>query len=197
MKKQSLISAVVLTLFLFSSSSLLAKEPTAKPKGKTTPKHYTAPKSSKGFHKKQVSNTEDRQGKIEAALGAGLGFNPVQFDIRAEGQYFITNNISAGISLDTLLKHLTLLNISGFGRYHIDLPDMPKLVPYVGMGLGGLIAPETGGSAMTIAVPDIGANYALTDHFFLGSEFFPVIVTDFSGTTWDFIFLFAKVTYRF
>lgn len=189
MKKQSLIF-VVLSAFLLSSPGLLAKDAVAKPK------RYTAPKSSKGFHKKQV-DSEGRQGKIEAALGAGLAFNPVQFDIRAEGQYFVTNNISGGISLDTLLMKLTLLNISGFGRYHFDLPDMPKLVPYVGMGLGGLIAPGTGGTAMTISVPDIGANYALTDHLFIGPEFSPVIVTDFSATTWDFVFLFAKVTYRF
>lgn len=139
----------------------------------------------------------DRQGKIQAGMGLGVAFHDPAFDLRLESEYFVTHNISAGLDFDMVFHDSTLFGFDVVGRYHFDIPNLPRLVPYGGMGLGGVVN-TNGNSAFDILVADLGARYEiLANRLFIGPDVGIHVLTDFSDTTWEVNVLFVNALYRF
>ena len=139
----------------------------------------------------------DRTGTIQSGLGVGLVFHDPAFDFRLEGEYFVTHNISAGLNLDIITHDSTTFGFDFVGRYHLDFDNLPRLVPYVGAGLGAVIN-TVGSGGMDILIPAIGAKYeVIAGRLFLGPELGVHIVTDFSDTTWDVSLMIVQAIYRF
>lgn len=138
-----------------------------------------------------------RQGSIDLGMGAGITANPpVKFDVQFAGEYFWRNNISFGAAFDVLIRSPHLFLITPFARYHFDIADLPKLVPYVGGGVGAG-ANTNGNGVMNVLVPNFGFKYSLTRHIKLGTDLGFHILTNFDNTQVDFHVLFAVVTFRF
>lgn len=138
-----------------------------------------------------------RQGKVDVGLGAGMTFNsPVRFALELYGEYFYTNNIAFGAALDTLIRSPHIFIFRPFARYHFDISRYPKLVPYVGGGLGAG-ADTNGNGIMDIMLPNFGFKYAIANRIYLGSDLGLHILTDFDDTRLDFQVLFVVLSYRF
>ncbi|MBI1909301.1 MAG: hypothetical protein HYS22_03945 [Deltaproteobacteria bacterium] len=154
-----------------------------------------AGKAKRSYQAPQESSS--RQGHFDVGGGFGLTVrSPVQFDINTGVRYFLWEDISLGLDVDTLIRGTTAFAVTAGGRYHFDIPPLPELVPYAGLGLGGVFD-VNGGKAMNISVPDLGFDYEILHNFFLGPEFSVNILTDFEDTTWNVRILFVKATYRF
>ena len=138
-----------------------------------------------------------RKGAVDLSLGMGmLVRSPVKFDLQVSGEYFWLNNFSLGFSIDSYLRGPNAFSFRPFGRYHFDISQLPKFVPYVGVGLGGGIDTNSNGF-MDILVPNFGFKYAVTRNFQLGSDFGLHIFTDFDSSRVDFHILFLTIGYRF
>lgn len=151
---------------------------------------------AKGARKARAAS--DRQGAFQTGLGMGVAVNPpVRFLINLNGEYFVTHNVSVGLGLDFHLADIPFtFDAIGFGRYNFDVARYPRLVPYVGAGIGGGAISDHG--VMDIMLPDFGFKYeVIADRLFLGPDLSVHIVTDFSDTDWDFRILFLQAAYRF
>ncbi len=139
-----------------------------------------------------------RQGSIQAGGGIGVALHsPVRFDINLNGEYFLTEKISLGLNIDTLVRGPTTFVFEGFGRYNFDLKSAPKWVPYAGAGIGGGVNTNSAGF-LDIMIPDIGFKYELiAERLFLGPDLSFHVLTNFSSTTWDFRLLFVQADFRF
>ena len=138
-----------------------------------------------------------RKGATDLTLGLGmLVRSPVRFDLQVAGEYFLQNNVSLGLSFDSYLRGPNAFSFRPFARYHFDISQLPKFVPYVGVGLGGGVDTHSNGF-MDILVPNFGFKYALTRNFQLGSDFGLHIFTDFDSSRVDFHILFLTIGYRF
>jgi len=138
-----------------------------------------------------------REGSIDLTLGTGLLVrSPVKFDMQLAGEWFMHNNVSFGLSMDFYIRNATAFSFRPFGRYHFDISSLPKLVPYIGAGIGAGI--DTNGSGfMDIMVPNFGFKYALTRRIHLGSDFGLHLFTDFDSSRVDFHILFVVLSFRF
>jgi len=145
-----------------------------------------------------MSQASNREGKFQAGGGFGLAFrSPVRFDINLNGEYFLTEHISLGLNIDTLVRGPTTFVFQGFGRYNFDLDFAPGWVPYAGAGIGGGINTNSAGF-LDIMIPDFGFKYELIDNkLFLGPDLSFHVLTNFSSTTWDFRMLFVQADFRF
>jgi hypothetical protein len=138
-----------------------------------------------------------RQGKFQLGTGAGLAVNPVAFDLNLNGEYFAWENISLGMNLDVLIRSSAAFAFIPFARYHFDIDRAPEWVPYVGLGVGGIVS-TSGNGALDIMVPDVGVRYeAISDRLFLGTDMSGHVVTDFDSTKFDFRWLIITASYRF
>ncbi len=186
--KNLLVVAASLTLALSSVAS--AKTANKKTHNKKT--HVSQKKSVS--HERYGS---DRQGKFQTGLGLGMVFHEPTFDLRLNSEYFVTHNISAGLNIDFLFHDDTVFSFDGVARYNFDIVQVPRLVPYVGMGLGAAVS-AGGGGALDLQVADLGFRFeALPDHLFVGPDLGVHVVTDFEDTTWQISFMFLNVNYRF
>ncbi len=138
-----------------------------------------------------------REGKFQLGAGAGLAVNPVAFDLNLNGEYFAWENISLGMNLDVLIRSSAAFAFIPFARYHFDIDRAPEWVPYVGLGVGGIVA-TNGDGALDIMVPNVGVRYeAISDRLFLGTDMSGHVVTDFDNTKFDFRWLIITASYRF
>ena len=138
-----------------------------------------------------------RQGAIDLNLGLGMLVRGPRFDMQISGEWYWRNNISWGLSFDTYIgSGGTAFSFRPFGRYHFDISSMPKLVPYIGAGVGGGIT--TGGAGfMDVVVPNFGFKYALSPRVHLGSDMGLHIITNFTSSRVDFHIQFITISYRF
>lgn len=138
---------------------------------------------------------QTRDGVIQAGVGVGAGLNPpMRFDLDISGEYFWDDTFSFGVDFDIFVRGRTSYNLIGFGRYHFQLLQAPRLLPYVGGGLGSLIN-TAGNGWFDLMLPELGFLFELTPHLFVGPN------TSFhflagSNTSWD-IQALGQIIYRF
>ncbi|MBI2068371.1 MAG: hypothetical protein HYW02_07795 [Deltaproteobacteria bacterium] len=187
MKKNINILFVVIALTFFVAPLALSKSGPHSKKGSSSKKKIT---SSQKY-------ASDRQGEFQAGSGIGITFNNPALDLRLDTEYFVTNNISAGFDFDIVFHGATTFAFDAVGRYHLDIQQQPRLVPYAGMGLGAIIN-TNGAGGFDILLPNLGCRYeVLPNQLFIGPDLGVHILTDFSDTTWDVTFLFVNALYRF
>lgn len=138
-----------------------------------------------------------RRGAVDMGVGMGITTNPpVQFDLQVSGEYYWSNNVSFGLDVDLFFRGATLFVFQPFGRYHFDISEMPKLVPYVGGGLG-MGVNTNGNGVMDVMIPNFGYKYELTPRVNVGSDFGLHWLTNFDNSRLDFHILFAVLNFRF
>ncbi|MBI3540947.1 MAG: hypothetical protein HY073_02250, partial [Deltaproteobacteria bacterium] len=150
-------------LFLLAFALAVPSATWAKVAKKTSHKSYSKSFTSGNFG-------ASRQGKIQAGLGLGVAFHDPSFDLRLGSEYFVTNNISAGLDLDIVAHASTLFGFDVVGRYHFDIPDLPRFVPYAGMGLGAIVN-TNGNGGFDVLVTTLGARYeVIAERLFVGPD---------------------------
>lgn len=141
------------------------------------------------------SFAQTRDGLIQAGIGVGAGLNPpMRFDLDISGEYFWNDTFSLGADFDIFVRGVTLYNFLGFGRYHFELLQAPRFLPYVGGGVGGLVS-SAGAGWFDLMLPELGFLFELTPHLFVGpNASFHILLG--SSNTWDLQTL-GQIIYRF
>ena len=138
-----------------------------------------------------------RKGTFETSLGGGLALKPpTRFDLQAGAQYYLMDELSVGVDTDILFRGRTAYDFTGIARYHVDINEIPELVPYFGTGAGASVN-SNGNGLMDIVLPDFGLDYELADNLLVGFDASAHLLTNFDSNTWDFRILPVRLTYRF
>lgn len=139
--------------------------------------------------------TQTRDKEIQVSLGVGAGLNPpARFDLDIAGEYFFNDTFSAGLDFDLFVRGGVAYNFLGFGRYHFELLDHPRFLPYIGGGLGVLVN-SNGRGFFDLMAPELGFLFELTPHLYLGPNISFHILAG-KNTTWD-LQTVAQMAYRF
>ncbi len=120
----------------------------------------------------QVPEVASRAGKF--VFGAGLGLqgdtlDGTAFALGLSGDYYLTNALSIGPLLQMgFTGDLFQLGFSAQLKYTFDIPQLPELKPYLGVGIGFIYAdfdqPRGSESDTTFLVPlQLGAEYKLSE----------------------------------
>lgn len=141
------------------------------------------------------AQAQTRDGVIQAGVGVGAGLNPpVRFDVDISGEYFLNDTFSVGADFDIFVRGRASYNFLGFGRYHFELLQAPRLLPYIGGGVGGLVN-TAGRGWFDLMLPEVGFLFELTPHLFVGpNSSFHILAG--SSTTWD-LQMLGQIIYRF
>ena len=147
-----------------------------------------------------IGQTQSREGLIQFSVGPGIGFNtPTRFDLDAAAEYFYDDTFSLGLDFDIFVRGDGFFDLLPFVRYHFDLLEQPKFLPYVGGGAGILFG-SNGNVAFDLMAPNLGFEYEVTPHLFVGPDAsFHILMGDrfWGGSTrWD-LQIVGRVGYRF
>ncbi|MDO8494225.1 MAG: hypothetical protein Q7S68_02700 [Deltaproteobacteria bacterium] len=141
------------------------------------------------------SFAQTKDGAIQVGIGTGVALNPpARFNIDANGEYFLNDTYSVGVSFDTFIRKGESFGLSAFGRYRFELIDVPRLEPFLGAGIGGLFSTNNR-EWFDVMLPEMGAHYELTPLIRLGLESSFHILAG-SSTTWDYQILY-RIAFRF
>lgn len=144
-----------------------------------------------------LTQASSRQGYFESALGSGLAMNPpVRYDLELSSQFFLTDAVSVGLAGDVYFRGPTRYGFTGFSRYHIDVPALPDLIPYIGAGVGGSVDTD-GRGLLDVMLPELGVDYDLDEYLLVGFDLSSHLLSNFDTSDWDLRILLVKLTYRF
>ena len=138
---------------------------------------------------------QSREGDVQVGSGIGMTFNPpVRFDFDLSGNYFYSDELSIGFDFDVLIRHGAVYGLVPFVRYHFDLPKARRIDPYVGGGMGLQIA-SSGSTAFDLMAPNLGFDYELTPHLYIGPDVSIHLLVG-RSTDWD-LHAIGRIGYRF
>lgn len=115
------------------------------------------------------AETRARQFVLNAGTGVFVGTDGLDaaFDFSLEPEFFFTEHTSLSFRFDITAGGTDSVHFAGRFRYYFNIN--PKIDIYVGAGAGGGTDFDGNGFG-DIAIPVFGWQYALGEHFKLGSD---------------------------